>query len=710
MRAPIKYVLFLANALSFFDSVGCLWASQRRRGLMAVQTCILSISGGLCICATVFGLAAPSFGDHPVWDAMSFARLLPQTGHFMHTANMNLRFMCMELQDGHVLYDCVGGNWLANECQILTRRTCWTLADFARFSTTTDETLNQVFVDENNALCAFRASWNQFWAGYSSWYVPRISNLVANARLALYLSASANPHFSNYSAADINALLNGEHVVQHRGEAPILHDNVDAPAQVGGSSTCQPSYDPSTHSYNHSGNLTCWVDPRRVYFLGEASSITYDVSGTASAAEADRFLSALGFGNTSGWPRLDSTVDPFSGGCIARWNSADPLQEVFIRARANRRQQAWSPCFSCYPPRPGCVAVSCKDHLQLQLGDDNPALSPFDWVNVEILSSRCIALLFTLDGLFVLKVLLQWRGWRVDARRDFGKKSLNLWTLTVPMGFGITLVGAYQIWIISALEVYSYREPIYGTFTPAANGSTSDFSHRTFSANPTPGGSFWMLCAALSLYIPCIVIECIIPAGKHARAALPPPQQMVAVRGVREQYDLSAVTTAADGPAALADEGVAAPNEGEGAIGGAVSRVTESLRLLMGMHEKRPAISSTSAVMPPPPPAALGLSLSALPAAAKWGDEWRMASMHAGMQALEAVARCLTGQAWHESTKEPAFFVMAWEGPKAGESNDTVITLSELRELHAGGQIPGDAFLYESSNGTTWVRVDQVLK
>jgi len=54
--------------------------------------------------------------------------------------------------------------------------------------------------------------------------------------------------------------------------------------------------------------------------------------------------------------------------------------------------------------------------------------------------------------------------------------------------------------------------------------------------------------------------------------------------------------------------------------------------------------------------------------------------------------------------------VMAWEGPKAGESNDTVITLSELRELHAGGQIPGDAFLYESSNGTTWVRVDQVLK
>ena len=280
-----------------------------------------------------------------------------------------------------------------------------------------------------------------------------------------------------------------------------------------------------------------------------------------------------------------------------------------------------------------------------------------------------------LGGLKVL--LLAFFGMREDPKRDKDKKGFNLISLIVLFIGMIINIVYFHFRCVNALTAYD-------AYAYERQSNSMVYSR----AVPSWGISLMLMSAAVALFVPCILIELSIPAGRYAFRGTniaPPP-----LSGADATSSSINLANPADEPASKAD--------GKGIISRMLAEARSTLPMVAIAGEPS---KGTERATPPSVPAST--------------HEWQ----HALRLTLSSVAQCLNGQMepWHHAggreEAEPRFHVLAWEGPRAGECNADTVTLSELVQLSEQGLIPGDAVVWPqgatAADGAAWRPVSQIV-
>lgn len=440
------------------------------------------------------------------------------------------------------------------------------------------------------------------------------------------------------------------------------------------------------------GDRSAWIDPstNTLCALGAPYALSRGGITTLNGDWIEKGLAAL-FPFSPGAPYVQpggACVDAFQGlaTIFTYGNFSGRDLTCYVAPAGNAAPSAaaaalspnplskWTDHVGCYPPRPECTAMPCSD-LGLTLNDDQ--LRPQIWDVCSAAGFSTQILLICMVALGALKVLLlAYFGMREDPKHDKDKKGFNLITLIVPFVGMIINIVYFQTHCIDVLTAYdAYR------FERQSNSMVYS------RAVPSWGISLLLMCFAVALYVPCILIELSIPAGQHAfrgsNIAPPPPP---------------GATSSSTGLANPAQE-PASKAEGNGILSRMIAgaRGTLPMVAIAGEPSKDPEKAT-----PPSVPAS--------------AHEWQ----HALRLMLSSAAQCLNGQMqpWHHAGEglaeaEPRFHVLAWEGPRAGECNADTVTLSELVELCEQGMIPGDTVVwpqgFTAADGAAWRPASQIV-
>ena len=395
----------------------------------------------------------------------------------------------------------------------------------------------------------------------------------------------------------------------------------------------------------------------------------------------------------------------------------------------------------CYPPRPECTAMPCASLNMTTLSDASLRAPIWKRCAAAARETRIVLIIAVVLGALRVLMICVFRN-REDVRSDHGWKGLNLIGLLVPLLGSITTLQLFQWRCLDALQAYDIHE-----YNATLGAMVFAEAHARW------GPSLILLALSVGLYVPCIAIELLIPAGKHAlkgsRDMLPPPPL---AEGADAPLPIAVASSAASCASSIG--GGSFIGGGKGILSRMMPSAFGSMPMVAvagsnGTTPSKDRGEPTESGQAPPPLELLGqLDLSAavrkvLSSAARClagGGEEIVGSdceRHFHIIAVRAAfllllllllllccctSRVLSTLPWFRticlltltplSTISPRSRVQ-WEGPRTGECNDETIGLSDLIQLCEQGLVPRDAYVWPCGvtrdDGASWRPVGEVV-